>query len=111
MTAQTLFYIIIAILIINFIKDKVLDAINAKHYNDAIPEDLQDVYDQTDYKKSQAYKATNYKFSIYTSLFSFILTLVFLLADGFEYVDTFARSFSDKPILIALIFLSELFLS
>ena len=104
MTAQTLFYIIIAILIINFIKDKVLDAINAKHYNDAIPEDLQDVYDQTDYKKSQAYKATNYKFSIYTSLFSFILTLVFLLADGFEYVDTFARSFSDKPILIALIF-------
>ncbi|WP_179352814.1 M48 family metallopeptidase [Winogradskyella vidalii] len=104
MTAQTLFYIIIAIIIINFIVDKVLDAINAKHYNDPIPEELNDVYDKTEYKKSQAYKAVNYKFGVWTSLFSFILTLGFLLLDGFEYVDNIARSYSDNPIIIALIF-------
>ena len=56
MTSTTLFYIIIAILIINFIVDKVLDALNAKHFNDALPEDLQDVYDETEYKKSQNYQ-------------------------------------------------------
>jgi len=104
MTAQTLFYIIIGIIIINFIKDKVLDAINAKHYNDPIPEELKDVYDLDEYKKSQNYKATNYKFGIWTSLFSLILTLGFLLLDGFEYVDTIARSYSEKPIIVALIF-------
>lgn len=104
MTATTLFYIIIAIIIIDFIVDKVLDALNAKHYNDPIPEELQDVYDETDYKKSQAYKATNYKFGLLTSTFSIVLTLVFLLLDGFEYVDTIARSYSDNPIIIALIF-------
>ncbi|WP_225034841.1 M48 family metallopeptidase [Winogradskyella sp. SM1960] len=104
MTAQTLFYIIIAIIIINFVKDKVLDAINAKHYNDPIPEELNDVYDKTEYEKSQAYKTVNYKFGIWTSLFSFILTLGFLLLDGFEYVDNIARSYSDNPIIIALIF-------
>lgn len=104
MTSQHLFYIIIALIICNFIKDKILDAINAKHYNDAIPEELKDVYNQTEYKKSQAYKATNYKFGVLTSLVSFILTLVFLLADGFEYIDNIARSFTDKPLLIALIF-------
>jgi STE24 endopeptidase len=104
MTAITLFYIIIAIIIINFIKDKILDAINAKHYNDPIPEELKDVYDQDEYKKSQAYKAVNYKFGIFTSLFSFVLTLSFLLLDGFEYVDSIARSYSENPIIIALIF-------
>ncbi len=91
-------------MIINFIKDQVLDAINAKHYSDSIPEELNDVYDETEYKKSQAYKTVNYKFGIWTSLFSFVLTLGFLLLDGFEYVDTIARSYSENSILIALIF-------
>jgi STE24 endopeptidase len=104
MTANTLFYIIIAIIIVNFIKDKALDAINAKHYNDPIPEELKDVYNIDEYQKSQVYKATNYRFSIWASLFSLILTLAFLLLDGFEYIDNIARSYSDKPIIIALIF-------
>ncbi|WP_179008395.1 M48 family metallopeptidase [Winogradskyella forsetii] len=104
MTAQTLFYIIIAIIVINFVKDKILDAINAKHYNDPIPEELKDVYDEAEYKKSQAYKTVNYKFGLWTSLFSFVLTLGFLLLDGFEYVDNIARSYSENPIIIALIF-------
>ncbi|MBC3847227.1 M48 family metallopeptidase [Winogradskyella echinorum] len=104
MTAQTLFYIIIGIIVVNFIKDKILDAINAKHYNDPIPEELNDVYDKDEYQKSQTYKATNYRFGIWASLFSIVLTLAFLFLDGFEYVDTIARSYSDKPIIIALIF-------
>ncbi|TXD84763.1 M48 family metallopeptidase [Subsaximicrobium wynnwilliamsii] len=104
MNAQTLFYIIIGIIILNFIIDKVLDALNAKQYNDPIPKELEDVYDAEAYKKSQAYKKTNYKFGILSSLFSLLLTLGFLLLDGFEYVDNIARSFSANPILIALIF-------
>jgi STE24 endopeptidase len=104
MKAETLFYIIIAIIIINFIKDKILDAINAKHFNDPIPEELNDVYDNVEYKKSQEYKATNYKFGIWSSLFSLALTLAFLFFDGFEYVDNIARGYSDQPIVIALIF-------
>lgn len=104
MTANTLFYIIIAILIINFVVDKVLDALNAKHFNDTLPEDLQDVYDDTEYKKSQRYKATTYKFGLVTSTFSIVLTLGFLWLDGFEFVDNIARSFTNNPILIALAF-------
>jgi len=104
MTSQTLFYIIIGIIIINFIIDKVLDALNARHYDDAIPKELNDVYDETEYKKSQAYKKTNYKFGIFSSVFSIILTLGFLLLDGFEYVDNFARSYTENPIAIALLF-------
>jgi len=70
MNSQSLFYIIIAIIIINFIVDKIIDALNAKHYNDVLPDDLKDVYNDVEYKKSQHYKATTYKFGLLTSTFS-----------------------------------------
>ncbi|WP_040253290.1 M48 family metallopeptidase [Psychroserpens mesophilus] len=104
MNSEILFYTIISIIVINFIIDKVLNALNAKHYNDAIPVELSDVYDAADYNKSQAYKKTNYTFGILSSTFSFILTLAFLFFDGFEFVDNIARSYSENPIVIALIF-------
>jgi len=104
MTANTLFYIIIAIIVINFIIDKILDALNAKHFNDVLPQELQDVYKEDEYTKSQSYKNTNYKFGLLTSVFSILLTLSFLFLDGFEYVDNIARQYSESSILIALIF-------
>src|SRR5210317_1828334 len=104
MTSTTLFYIIIGIIIVNFIIDKVLGTLNAKHFNDALPSELKDVYDADEYKKSQAYKATNHQFSNITSTFSLVLTLAFFLLDGFEYVDNIARSYSSNQIVIALIF-------
>lgn len=104
MQPTTLFYILIAIIIISFIIDKILDSLNAKHFDDKIPEKLADVYDEEEYKKSQAYKKTNDKFSNLTGTFSIVLTLAFFFADGFKYVDEFARNYTDNPILVALIF-------
>lgn len=104
MTANTLFYVIIAIISINFIIDKILDALNAKHYKDKIPDELNDVYEPDAYEKSMEYKLVNYKFGVWSSLFSFVLTIAFLVLDGFEYVDEIARSYSDNAIVVALIF-------
>ncbi|OAD40786.1 M48 family metallopeptidase [Polaribacter atrinae] len=104
MPPTTLFYIIISILIISFIVDKVLDILNEKRFDDEIPKKLKDVYDEEEYKKSQAYKKTSAKFSNLTSLFSTLLTLIFFFVDGFKYVDTFARTYTENPILVALIF-------
>ena len=104
MTPITLFYILIGILIVNFIFDKILDSLNAKHFEDAVPESLKDVYEEEEYKKSQAYKKTNYRFGNLASLFSISITLAFFFLDGFEIVDNIARSYSDNAIIIALIF-------
>lgn len=104
MQASTLFYILIAIIVVSFIIDKLIDILNEKHFNDAIPEKLNDVYDEEAYKKSQAYKKTNARFSNISSLFSLLLTLGFFFFDGFKIVDDFARSYADNPIIIALIF-------
>ena len=104
MTSTSLFYIIIAILIINFSLDKVLDVLNARHFNDDLPKELEDVYDDSEYKRSQKYKATNQRFSYITSSFSLALTLAFFFLDGFEFVDNIARSYSSNSIVIALLF-------
>ena len=104
MTATSLFYIIIGILILNFIIDKILDALNAKHFNDPIPIELNDVYDTLEYQKSQRYKKEKYQFGIITSGVSIIATLLFFFLDGFEFVDQMARGISSNEIVIALLF-------
>ncbi|MGJ8761767.1 MAG: M48 family metallopeptidase [Polaribacter sp.] len=111
MQPTTLFYIIIAILIISFLVDKILDTLNEKRFDAEIPEKLKDVYDEDEYKKSQAYKKTSAKFSNITSFFSTLLTLVFFFVDGFKYVDNFARSYTDNPILVALLFFGVIMLA
>ena len=108
MTSQTLFYILITILILSFIIDKVLDTINAKHYNDPIPEELSDVYDKEEYEKSQLYKKENDRFGNITSFISLIATLIFFFLDGFAFVDHWARTFTENNILVALIFFGSI---
>lgn len=104
MTPTTLFFILIAIIIIEFVIDTTLDVLNAKHYGDKLPEPLQDVYDTEEYLKSQAYKKERFKFSMVSSVFSLVLLLAFFFLDGFAFVDELARQYTDHPILIALIF-------
>lgn len=110
MTPITLFYIFIAILITSFIIDQVLEALNARHFNDVIPEALNDVYDAKEYRKSQNYKLTNYKLSILSATCSLIATLAFLFLDGFAIIDHLARKFTSNEILITLIFFGVIML-
>jgi len=104
MNPEFLFYIIIAILVIDFAIDKIIDFLNAKHFDDQIPDELKDVYDDKEYFKSQSYKKENYRFSLYRSGFTIILTLFFFIFKGFAWADSVARSFSTDEITVALIF-------
>ena len=104
MSAETLFIIIVALIILDFLIDKILDSLNAGHYNDPVPGILKDVFNNEEYEKSQQYKKTNYRFDLLTSTFSFVVLLLFLFLDGFDYVDGIARSLFDNPILIGLTF-------
>ena len=104
MQASSLFYIIISILIVSFIVDKMINILNEGYFDKKIPEKLKDIYNHDTYEKSQAYKKTSAKFSNISSLISIMLTVTFFLIEGFAYLDRFARSFSEHPILIALIF-------
>ncbi len=104
MTATYLFYCIIGILVLSFLLDKWLDYLNSLHFNDEIPKELNDVYDETQYLKSQQYKKVTYQFSLIVSIISFLTILGFLFIDGFSLVDHFVRQFSSNQTLISLLF-------
>ncbi|MEN8186997.1 MAG: M48 family metallopeptidase [Bacteroidota bacterium] len=111
MTPQILFNIIIVILVIDFIFDKIIDHLNAKHYNDKIPAELNDVYSEEEYYKSQDYKNENHKFSVITSIFSFLVMIAFFYAKGFAFVDDLARNITDNEIFTGLIFFGIIMLA
>ncbi|MCR9181355.1 MAG: M48 family metallopeptidase [Flavobacteriaceae bacterium] len=111
MTSQTLFYILIAIIVVSFLAEKWLNFLNFKRFNDPIPEELSDVYDKAEYEKSQEYKKVNFKFSLLTSSISIVATLLFFFLDGFAFVDEIARSYSENSIVIALIFFGIIFIA
>lgn len=104
MEPSTLFNILIAILLIKFTIDSVLNHLNAKHFYDTIPNEVSDVYEINEYQQSQSYKKTNHNFSKITSLFSLITTLLFFFFNGFSIVDDIARGFWNNTIVITLIF-------
>ncbi len=81
-----------------------MGGLNAKHFNDALPKEISDIYDAAEYQKSQRYKKEKYRFGLLSSSISIVATLLFFFFDGFELVDTWARSHTENPIVIALIF-------
>jgi STE24 endopeptidase len=111
MTPELLFYIIIGIIVFNFVFDTLLDSLNARHFNDPVPPELSDVYDTTEYKRSQQYKKEKFRFGILTSSITLLATLLFFFFDGFAFVDGLARSISDNSIGIALIFFGIIMLA
>ncbi|GAK77832.1 CAAX prenyl protease 1 [Nonlabens ulvanivorans] len=105
MDAISLFYLIIGILVFDFILDQLLGYLNYTWYSkDVPPQELHDVYDADEYAKSQEYKKTNYRFSLLSSSISFIAILIFLFYDGFALIDTWARTLVNHDILVGLLF-------
>ncbi|NKI32841.1 M48 family metallopeptidase [Croceivirga thetidis] len=104
MDSTTLFYLIIGILLFQFIMDTWLDYLNAKKFGEPVPEVLNDIFNSDDYQKSQAYKRENYQFGLLSDSFSTVLTLCFLLFGGFEFIDQLVRGLSDNRIVQALLF-------
>lgn len=106
---QIIFYLLISIILFNFIKDYFLDYLNSKFFDKKIPENLNDIYDKEKYQKSQDYKKTLYKFGKISKAYSLTILLLFFFLDGFLLVDNFARSLFESELLISLSFFGIIF--
>jgi len=110
MTPQIIFYIIILILIINFLFETVVNYLNAQHFNDKIPLLLNNIYNNEEYTKSQQYKKTNYNFGLFQSILSFIGILFFFYFDGFKYLNDIVIKFTQNKILVSLLYFFLIFI-
>ena len=101
---EILFNILIAIIILNFLKDSILDYLNSRYFDKKIPEIISDIYDKEKYLKSQDYKKSNYKFNRISSIYSLLILLLFFYFDGFLFIDNYSRSVFDSELIISLSF-------
>jgi len=111
MTPQTVFILIVAILVFDFVFGLWLDYLNYKHRTAKIPEELQGIYDDEQYRKQQEYKKVNTRFGFVTGSFSFVVMMVFLLAGGFSWLDGIVRGITEHPIMMALLFFGIIILA
>lgn len=110
MKPETLFYIIIVFIVVEFIIEKVLSYLNVTYFKEKIPKELQDVFDEKEYQKSKAYQLENYRFGLVTSSISFILILLLLFFDVFAILDQFVKNLTDNNLLQSLFFFGILLL-
>jgi len=104
MEKTVLFYVILAILVVQYLVHQLLEHLNAQRFKSTLPPELSDVFDEKEYQKSQEYKQANYRFGLLSDGFSLLLTLCFLWFGGFEWIDQLTRSISMKTIPMALVF-------
>jgi STE24 endopeptidase len=102
--ANVVFTVIILILAVDFALERFLDYLNSRNWSTELPEELRDVYDADQYRKQQEYKKVNDRFSLLTSSFSFVIILLMLFLGGFSVVDGWARSVTEQPVLMVLVF-------
>ncbi|MDP3434258.1 MAG: M48 family metallopeptidase, partial [Bacteroidota bacterium] len=102
--SQILFYIIIGLVVADFIFERILEYLNSTRWSDRLPEEVKGIYDEEKYGKQQAYEKVNFRFSIISSSFSFVLLLLMFLFSGFAWLNSVALSISANSILTALVF-------
>lgn len=105
---KTLFFIILGIIVFDFVFDRVMNYLNATRWSNLLPEELKGIYDEEKYRKSQDYARINMRFGTITSAFSLLLVLAMLVFGGFGWLDQWLRQFSENPIIIAMLFFAAI---
>ncbi|MCX6292237.1 MAG: M48 family metallopeptidase [Bacteroidetes bacterium] len=101
---NTLFFIIVGIVLFDFITERILDILNLNNWNPDLPGEAKGIYDEERYRKSMEYYKVNDRFSMITSMFSLALLLSVLFLDGFAWIDHYVRSITVNPAWMALLF-------
>ena len=107
----TLFFVILAIIVADFLLDRYVDYLNTTRWSDQLPDEVKGIYDAEKYARQQAYQRENHRFGLLTSGLNFILVLAMLVFFGFAFVDRMAASVTSHPVWWALIFFGILMLA
>lgn len=102
--AEIIFYIIIGILVFDYILERLLEYLNSTLWSNELPDELAGIYDAAKYRKSQEYTRTNTRFSIFSDTASLAAMLLMLLLGGFTFLDHWVWTISEHPILLSLLF-------
>lgn len=106
--AQTILYLIIGFIVLEFLFSKWLSLLNRATWDKPIPVELADVYDAEKFEKAKEYAKENERVSVISSAISLVASLAMLFFKGFAFVDQWAGTISSNAILKGLIFFGVL---
>ena len=110
MTAEYWLYLIIGLVIFNYLFSTVLDFINGRNWRTEIPPVMKDFYHEDKYLKAKNYSKEKGKVSLISSTLSTLITLLFLIFNGYGWLDNFIAVYYTIPFLKAGIFFLVLFI-
>lgn len=104
MTEHTIFIILLLIISADFVLERVLSFLNSKSSKKPIPAELEGIYDEGKYARSQAYHRATSRFGMLTATFSFVLLFCAIAFGWFGVLDEWIRGFSPFAPVTTLIF-------
>ncbi|NDV46363.1 M48 family peptidase [Paludibacter sp. 221] len=106
---QILFYVIIGILVLDFVFERYLSVLNIRYSKNTLPAVLQDIYPPEKYARQQEYFRTNTRFGMLTSTVSFVVTILMYSLGGFGWLDHILSNYIDNEIWLSIVFFGLIF--
>lgn len=103
-----LLILILIVLITAHLLESALSLLNLKTLSPDLPEEFLSVYSPEEYAGSQEYTRATTRFGLLVSSFDLALLLLFILLDGFPFLNDFAVSFGFGPVTTGLTFFALL---
>ena len=111
MNADMILTLMIVVVTISFLIDLISGVLNYLNFDKKLPENVSDIYDEKEYKKSQLYKKENFRFNLFSSSLGFVLMILILNYGLLGDLDSFLRTFSpENEITLSLLFFGSIFI-
>ena len=104
MSSETIFFIIVVFLCLDFVLERVLESLNSKHMSPVLPDSLKGIYDEKEYSRFQSYKRENGRLDSWSSGGGFVVMIVFLVAGGFGWYNSWVVSLTDSVVWQTILF-------
>ncbi|ERJ13140.1 M48 family metallopeptidase [Haloplasma contractile] len=105
-----IYSIILVILSLTFLFEVSLSILNYKNRTAPIPEEVNDVYDQNDYRKWLRYSMENFRVNLIAKTISFLIIVLMFLFNGFIWVYNLIKNTTDSVYINTLLFIGIYFI-
>ncbi len=96
--------LILSILLVSYLLELLVALLNLRSLTPELPAEFVDTYDQEQYARSQEYTRVTTRFSLVQGTVSLAVTVAFILAGGFNVIDSLVRGFGFSSIPTGLLF-------
>ena len=104
MSSETIFFISVVFLCLDFVLERILESLNSKHMSPVLPDSLKGIYDEKEYSRFQSYKRENGRLDSWSSGVGFVVMIVFLVAGGFGWYNSWVVSLTDSVVWQTILF-------